>query len=83
MSCQHSHTQRILLLNTPQKHHNSNTWPPLQWPGDDALEPHQLQEIAATRSNGRIALVAVDATWGCAVKMRRRYPEGKPPADSP
>jgi hypothetical protein len=49
----------------------------LLWPGEDALEPHQLQELAAARSNGRIALVAIDATWNCAIKMRRRLPEGK------
>ncbi len=49
----------------------------LLWPWEDALEPHQLQELAAARSNGRIALVAIDATWGCAVKMRRKYPESE------
>lgn len=47
----------------------------LLWPGEDALEPHQLQELAAARTNGRIALVAIDATWNGAVKMRRRYPK--------
>jgi len=49
----------------------------LLWPGEDALEPHQLQELAAARTNGRIALVAIDATWNGAVKMRRRYPKGR------
>lgn len=48
----------------------------LLWPGEDALEPAQLQELARKRSGGRIALVAIDATWGCAVKMQRKYPEG-------
>lgn len=33
------------------------------WPGEDALEPHQLQQLAADRSEGRIALIALDATW--------------------
>jgi hypothetical protein len=45
--------------------------------GDDALEPHQLQEVAAGRSGGHITLVAIDATWAGAVKMRRKYPPGE------
>lgn len=49
----------------------------LLWPGEGALEPAQLQELAQARSGGRIALVAIDATWGCAVKMQRKFPEGE------
>lgn len=33
------------------------------WPGEGALEPHELQQLAAERSKGRIAVIAVDATW--------------------
>jgi hypothetical protein len=45
--------------------------------GEEALEPHQLQELAAARSGGHITLVAIDATWAGAVKMRRKYPPGE------
>jgi DTW domain-containing protein YfiP len=48
----------------------------LLWPGPDALEPSALADLAAQRSGGRIALVAIDATWDGAARMRRRYPPG-------
>lgn len=48
----------------------------LLWPGEGALEPQELLALARERTGGRIALVAVDATWGCALRMRRKYPAG-------
>ncbi|KAF6251607.1 DTW domain-containing protein [Scenedesmus sp. NREL 46B-D3] len=45
------------------------------WPGDDALAPQQLLELAQQRGT-RIALIALDGTWDCARKMKSRYPPG-------
>lgn len=47
----------------------------VQWPGDDALAPQQLLELAQQRGT-RIALIALDGTWDCARKMKSRYPPG-------
>jgi DTW domain-containing protein YfiP len=47
----------------------------VQWPGDDALEPQQLLELAQQRGTS-IALIALDGTWDCARKMKSRYPPG-------
>jgi DTW domain-containing protein YfiP len=48
----------------------------LLWPAPDALLPQELQQLAQERSGGRIALVAIDATWDGANRMRRKYPQG-------
>eukprot|EP00877_Chromochloris_zofingiensis_P003081 jgi/Chrzof1/12774/Cz07g07040.t1 len=44
------------------------------WPGQGSLSPSELLAVAAQRSNGKIALVAVDATWSNANRMRKSYP---------
>jgi DTW domain-containing protein YfiP len=46
------------------------------WPGEGAVLPDELQRIADERSAGRIAVIAVDASWGNARKMRGSYPPG-------
>ncbi|KAF8071128.1 hypothetical protein HT031_001210 [Scenedesmus sp. PABB004] len=44
------------------------------WPGPDALEPEQLRALADERSGGRIVLLAIDATWDGARRMKGKYP---------
>ncbi len=55
------------------------------WPGDDAILPDELRRIAKERTEGRVAVVAVDATWANARKMKSSYPANmllvKLPAD--
>ncbi|GAX81218.1 hypothetical protein CEUSTIGMA_g8650.t1 [Chlamydomonas eustigma] len=44
------------------------------WPGDNSITPSELKKIAEERSEGRIAVIAVDATWGNALRMKTSYP---------
>jgi DTW domain-containing protein YfiP len=44
------------------------------WPGEDAILPEELRRIANEKTEGRVAVVAVDATWGNARKMKTNYP---------
>lgn len=37
--------------------------------------PAELRRIAQERTGGRLAVVAVDATWGNAMRMRQSYPK--------
>ncbi|KAL6761166.1 DTW domain-containing protein [Haematococcus lacustris] len=45
------------------------------WPGSDAVTPNELKRIAQERSGGRIAVVAVDANWDGALRMKCSYPK--------
>ncbi|KAG1676757.1 hypothetical protein FOA52_005046 [Chlamydomonas sp. UWO 241] len=46
------------------------------WPGENALSGAQLKAVAAERTGGRIAVIAVDATWRNARGVAGAYPEG-------
>eukprot|EP00798_Chlamydomonas_sp_ICE-L_P001983 gene1983-33401_t len=45
------------------------------WPGDRSISPTELKEIAIKQTGGRIAIIAVDATWTNAMRMKTNYPE--------
>ncbi|GFH16548.1 DTW domain-containing protein, partial [Haematococcus lacustris] len=45
------------------------------WPGSDAVTPSELKRIAQERSGGHIAVVAVDANWDGALRMKCSYPK--------
>jgi hypothetical protein len=42
--------------------------------GDNSITTSELKKIAEDRSGGRIAVIAVDATWGNALRMKTSYP---------
>jgi hypothetical protein len=44
------------------------------WPGDDAMNLQDLQEVANRETEGRVTLVAVDATWNGARAVMGSYP---------
>jgi hypothetical protein len=44
-------------------------------PGANSVSASELRQIAAQRSEGRIAVVALDATWDGANRMKLSYPE--------
>lgn len=44
------------------------------FPGENAISPAELKEIAAAKTGGRITVVAVDATWRNAVRLKQSYP---------
>jgi DTW domain-containing protein YfiP len=46
------------------------------WPGANAVTPQQLQQVAQEKSGGRIAIIALDASWGNAERMQRKIPKG-------
>jgi DTW domain-containing protein YfiP len=46
------------------------------WPGANAVTPQQLQQVAQEKSGGRVAIIALDATWDNAKRMQRKVPEG-------
>jgi DTW domain-containing protein YfiP len=46
------------------------------WPSPDALTPEELLAVAAAETGGRVRLVAVDATWANARRMKSCYPPG-------
>ena len=53
--------------------------PPLPRPsstGEDSVLPSELKAIAEEKTGGRIAIVAVDATWGNALRTKQGYPKG-------
>lgn len=44
--------------------------------GDDSISPTELKAIAQERTEGRIAVVAVDGTWSTARSTKAGYPKG-------
>jgi DTW domain-containing protein YfiP len=44
------------------------------WPSPDALTPEELRARAAAETSGRVRIVAVDATWANARRMKTGYP---------
>ncbi|EFJ43208.1 hypothetical protein VOLCADRAFT_121460 [Volvox carteri f. nagariensis] len=48
----------------------------LLWPGSDSLLPEGLAALAGQRTEGRITVVALDATWGNARRMQGWFPKG-------
>lgn len=49
----------------------------LSWlAGADSLLPEELQALANEQTSGRIAVIALDATWQGARRMRCAYPKG-------
>lgn len=46
------------------------------FPGENAISAAELREVARSRSNGRITVIAVDATWRNAVRLKQSYPSG-------
>jgi DTW domain-containing protein YfiP len=44
------------------------------FPGESAISPSELKEIARTRTGGKITVIAVDATWRNAVRLKQSYP---------
>ena len=44
------------------------------WPTEDAISMAELQAQAAAHTQGRITLIAVDATWPGARRMAASYP---------
>jgi len=44
------------------------------WPGERSILPSELKAIADAKTGGRIAVVAVDATWDGAMRMKCSYP---------
>ena len=51
------------------------------WPGEGARQPEQIRELAARETEGRVTLVALDATWKQArslhADIRQQYPHIK------
>ena len=53
------------------------------WPGPDALTPQQLQQLAAEQTEGRLAVIALDATWDNANRMKSKFPADVPQLQIP
>ena len=46
------------------------------FPGEQAISPAELKDLANAKTNGKITVIAVDATWRNAVRLKQSYPPG-------
>lgn len=68
-----------------QQFSDPSTTTAVLWPGEGAISPEELVTRARVNTGGRIALVAIDATWNNANRMKSRLPKdvvkvGLPPS---
>jgi len=64
------HDARVHEMIEDQSHTTA-----ILWPGADSISCSELKQIADERTKGRIAVIAVDATWNNAMRMRSFYPD--------
>lgn len=55
---------------------DGNSTPVLLWPDENALTPEELRQLADAQSGGHVTLVALDASWDGARRMRSHFPPG-------